>query len=186
MKKDDDGITFKDADIDFLLKIEIVKLYTEALNNNINSEFRKCFEGLKGVFYFLGHYDFENKQMLQELTEVLTDYFEGLNVTNRGNRKDIVVQQGKQNQELKTLLDRYMSEIPKAYAQLGLWLKTYIDHADIDKKLSEENFNSDYTGLTIKKKALEKENSKRLVRLMQPKSVHQIFASREIEDAIPE
>ena len=50
----------------------------------------------------------------------------------------------------------YQSEIPKAYSELNLWLKTHVKYGDVEEKISVENFGDKNTNFKKYKSELVK------------------------------
>jgi len=172
----------KATHMDEFLKQLVVEKYKLAIDLSIKGSYGSCFRAYRALFYMIQPYEFEMKQTLTELTETITDFINSLD-GNPIDERSFIKFKNKETM-FKDLINIYMSQIPKAFVELGLWFKVVNYHNDIEKQLSEENFNSDLSTLARKKKELLKLSSDQLISLMKPTHVHDCFSKLRIENAI--
>lgn len=173
--RDLDGSSgLKLRDMDLFLKEKIVDLWDKAITLSIAGRYKECFFAYRALYHFIEPYSFGSKPFLGELTSTIGDYFKGL------GGKDVTVRQkimfNKQRVEFQVLLEQYMSELPKAFVELDLWLKTTPDYNDFEKRLSEENFGTGLSFVDSKREELCKLKAVDLVDLMSVNSIHDVHA----------
>lgn len=168
--------------MDEFLKIMVVENFKTAIGYAIQGRDIECFKAYKSLFHLIECYEFNLKDKLSEITEAITSYIHEL----RGNplNKAAMIKVAKKEMHFKDLLQLYMSEIPKSYAELGLWFKIVPHHNDIDKKISGEIFNSDFTAIKERKEVLLKLDAKTLISLMRPSHIHECYTKLRIQNVI--
>lgn len=168
--------------MDEFLKEVVVEKLKYAIDFSIRGDHGSCFRAYRSLFYLIQPYKFEMKVMLQELTDLLTNHMNSL----EGKPIDSKTRIDFRNKSImfKEIIHIYMAEIPRAYVELGLWFKVVNNYNDIEKQLSEENFNSDLSTLQNKKKELLKLTSLELINVMKPTNIHDCHAKLRILNAI--
>ena len=169
--------------MDELLKQLAVETYKQAIEFSIRADYGSCFRAFREMFYMIGGYEFELKEVLTELTEIMTEYIRSLEGRPVDSRQEIDFRNRKH--EFKELLNLYQTQIPIAYSNLGLWFKVIKYHQDWDKQISKENFNTEMSQLEIKRKELLKLDVKKIIELMRPQAIHNCYAKLIYENAIP-
>jgi len=161
-------------DMDEYLKIKLVDLWFEAIALSIVGDYKKVFRAYKMLFKMIEPYSFSDKVFLQEVTALLEEYIGSLGARPVNTSESFLINNSKQ--EFKALLDRYTSILPKAFVDLNLWFKAIPSSNDIDLKMSDENFNSDLTFISQKRKALLKLDSDKLLELFSVNAIHDAHA----------
>jgi len=179
-KIDDSSIKFKNADIDFMVKEKMMLNFETATNHLIRQGYREGFEALKVNFYFINPYDFDNKPVIVEMIDALTNYFDSLSNTAPPKRMDEVLFKNNVRYQLKKLMDMLFSELALAYARLGIWLTNIKVNNDMDIRISEEVFNDEFTGFDNKKKELLKFKTEELLEFFSMNAIHDGWASMKI------
>jgi len=177
-----EDVEFKPTHMDDFLKQLAVEKWRDAIDLHISGNLKECFKAYKSLFHLIEPYEFETQQYLKELTDCVTQYLLILGDKPLNVRE--VIQFRKNGNDFRELLNIYMSELPKAYKELGLWFKVVAFHGDLDKQLSLENFGDELTTVDWKRKELLKLEVEQLVDLMKPNHIHQIYAKMRVEDAL--
>jgi len=174
-KDDDDGGTgSKLKDMDEFLKIKIVDLWDRAINFSISSQYVECFKAYKGLYHFIEPYNFTSKPYLIELIDLLQNYIRGMGDKPVNVRDTLIFNQKKFM--FRDLLDIFMSELPKAFVELDLWLKSVPDYNDFDSKFSSETFGDETSFLNLKREGLKKLKTVVIVDLMSINAVSDVYA----------
>lgn len=169
---------------DFLLKQQVVEVFKGGVDHLVRGDLKGAFESFKSLLLFINSYDYSSRDELQELSKVLGEYFDSLSAPNSFRRRDQITLHNKQKVELRELLDVFVSEIPKAFAELGLWFSTVMKVDDFDLVLSNENFNSDFSGLKGKRDELRVLSKDDLLSLLSANMVHDVYARWRMKDAL--
>jgi len=179
-----DDIELKPTHMDDYLKQVVVDNFKNAINFVIQGQDIYAFKSYKMMFHIIEPYDFQMKSQLQQITEIINQYIKKLGNKPVDRRGLLILNNTKLT--FKELVQIYSSQIPKAYAELGLWFKIITKHNDVDRQLSEQNFNSEISLLDRKKKELIKLNltTKQLFDLMKANAIHDIYARWRIQNAI--
>jgi hypothetical protein len=173
----DDGVKIKSSfSTEELLRQKIIDSVFKAVEYGSEGKLRYAFETFKTVRAFIVSYEYSNKAYLDELEEILSEYFENLKNPASYTRKDLIKMRDQQQYELNKLLDDYKNNVFRAFTELDLWLKVVVKRNDFDKVLSDENFNSDYTGIDKKKKELATLNSDYLLNLLTVNQIHDAYS----------
>ncbi len=178
---DNNNTELKATPMDELLKLMVVENFKLAIQYSIQGNDEACFKAYKSLFHLIEPYDFNLKTKLTELTDLISEFIKSLN-GKPINSQDLVNYR-QRSIEFRDLLQIYMSEIPKAYAELGLWFKVFPLGNDFEKQAGFENFNSEMTMLDDKKKVLIDLDIKKLVSMMRPNHIHECYARWRIENA---
>ena len=141
-------------DMDDYLKQLIVRHWDIAIQSTVEGNIRKAFLSYKGLFSIVEPYDFGSKEFLKELTNVIQEHLVGLEGKPMTELDKIVFY--KRDTTVRELLSIYQSEIPKAYSELNLWLKTHVKYGDVEEKISVENFGDKNTNFKKYKSELVK------------------------------
>jgi len=144
----------KPTHMDEFLKIMVVDKFKIAIDLAIAGRDEETFRAYKALFHLIEPYEFEHKETLVELTNIISEYIK--NLKGRPVNKRSVIEFNNQRMEFRDLVQVYMSEIPRAYAELGLWFRVVPFHHDLDRMVSDENFNSNLSKLEEKRKVLLK------------------------------
>jgi aromatic ring hydroxylase len=172
----------KATHMDDYLKEMVVDKYKKAIDFSISGHLEECFKAYMALFYLIEPYDFTQKQLLTETSESLNEYIHEL----RGrplNKADLVKINNK-TLAFKDLLNLYMSLIPKAYAELGLWFKVITVSNDWQLRAADENFSSEYSSLPKKKEELKDLTSEQLLDLARPNAVHEMYSKWRVQNAL--
>jgi len=172
----------KATHMDDYLKEMVVDKYKKAIDLTINGNYEECFRAYMSLYYLIEPYNFTLKEKLATLTENLNEYLNQLK--GQPLNKHEVIQINQKALSFKQLLQIYISAIPKAYAELGLWFKIVPTSNDWQMRLAEENFNSDYSSVQKKKDELSKLPVELVVKLMRPNAVHETYAKWRLENAV--
>ena len=163
------------ADMDDYLKQLIVQHWDMAIKSRIEGDLRKSFLSYKALLHVIEPYEFTTKDSLLELTQAIQNFFDSLGGKPMTSRA--IIQMGNEERTVRDLVDIYQSEIPKAYKELNLWLKSILKFPDIDNQFSFETFNSEISTLQGKKKELLKDlTMDQLLDYMSRQSVHDVHA----------
>lgn len=166
--------SLKLRDMDVFLKDKIVELWEKAITFYIDGDAHKSFKAYKSLFYFVESYNFPNKGYLVELVSTIQDYIDALGEKPLTMSSVVVVNQ--RRRVFKELIDEFMREIPRAYKDLGLWLKSVPDYNDFELKFSEESFGDELSLVQDKKKELSKLKSSELLELFSFNAIHDAYA----------
>ena len=161
-------------DMDEYLKVKLVDLWFDAINLSVVGDYKKTFKAYKMMFKMVEPYDFTDKLLLQELTEILQEYLNSLG--GRPVSSSEAIQFNNRKEEFSSLLDKYTSFLPKAFVDLNLWFKAIPKANDFDLKFSSESFGSDLTLIDKKKKALSKLGVSELLELFSVNALHDAHA----------
>lgn len=173
--QEDKSVSTRLGDIDDKIKELIVKHWDYAIQYSIEGELRKAFASYKALFHIIEPFDFSSKENLKELTNSLQDFFDALKSKPVTTAHE--VQLGKISLTVSELLDLYQTELPKAYKELNLWLRSVMKHPDIDSQFSFETFQSDLSTLENKKKELLKNlDLKQAFEYMSRQAIHDMHA----------
>jgi len=161
-------------DMDDYLKLKLVDLWFEAISLSIAGDYKKTFLAYKMLFKMIEPYNFEYKQSLRDITQLLQEYINSLGGRPVNSSELLILNNSKE--EFKTLLDKYTSSLPKAFVDLNLWFKSIPVANDIDLKLSDENFSSELSFIGKKKQVLSKLPIKDLLALFSINAIHDAHA----------
>lgn len=175
-------VPYKGIPMDMLLKELAIDKWRDAIDYAIHGKYKECFYSYRALFYLIEPYDFPLKATLSELNDVIDAYLESLQGKPADSKAMITF--SKTTREFKQLLQIYMSQLPKAYAELGVWFKVNAHHKDFDLLVSDENFSSELTLLENKRKELGKLEKSKILDLMRPKAIHDVYAAWRIENAV--
>jgi len=163
------------TDMDEKIKSHIIDLWNTSTQAYILGDKRSCFYGFRMIFNYINCENFSNKEYLQELTNILVQFFSTYD--KKLNTERDKVQFLNKESSIKELLDEYLIEIPKALKELNLWLKTIIKYPDSDSTLSMENFGSEKSTLNEKIKEMEENlKIKEIFKLISYEEIHNIYA----------
>jgi len=168
--------------IDLFLKEKLVDLWFKAVNYSIVGDYRSCFGAYKSMFLMIKGYNFSSKIILEQLTDVISDYMDGFNGKPLSSK--VMLEFNKRSVQFKELLDVYMSELPRAFIELDLWFKTIPSNNDLDLRLSDENFNSDVSLINNKRNELKKLSPDKIVSLMSANIVNDIYSRLRYENVL--
>lgn len=174
-EQSEEKIGSKLRDMDLFLKEKIVDLWDKAINYNIDGQAGKCFRAYKSLYHFIKPYKFSAKEYLTELTNTIEAHIKSLKGAPINAKQQIEFNE--RNFQFQELLDEYMSELPKAFVELDLWLKTVPDYQDFELRASKENFGSESTLVESKRSELSKLPSKKLTELMSYNAVHDLYSA---------
>jgi len=163
----------KATNMDEGLKTEALDLLREALHFSISGDVIRCYRSYYGMFSLINHYDFEGKEEVIEITEIIDNYIKTLGGKPFNKAHQVKIRQNQY--EMRELVQKYSIMIPAAYSELGLWFKTINYHHDTDKHISNIFFNDDLTTITKRKKELLKLSTKELISFMRPSNIHLTF-----------
>jgi len=171
---DNDNAGLKLRDMDLFLKEKIVNLWDNAISFAIGGDYKRCFFAYKALFHFIEPYNFSSKAYLGELVATIGDYVKSLGSNSLNVRQQILF--NKRKVEFQILLEQFMSELPKAFVELDLWLKTSPDYNDFELRLSQENFGDDLSFIDFKRKELSKLSGCEVVALLSINAIHDAHA----------
>jgi hypothetical protein len=180
----DDNAENKPTHMDEHLKILVVQKWENAIDYSIHEKYAECFHAYHALYLLIDPYDFPLKQEMRKIADTLSEYLRDLEGQPVNKRQILEINDVKH--EFRDLLDTFKALVPRAYHSLGLWFRTAVHYEDLDKKLSMELFDSDFTGVGNKKKELSELSTKKLLSLMTPNAIHDAYAALRIEQAYGE
>lgn len=179
----DKELKFKEMTVNEGLQLQIINLLDTGQNHSIQNNLKKSFESFKQLLLMIDGYNYDGKEALKDLNEILTDYFDDLE-SGTGNRKDVIILKNKKKMEVRIVLERYQSEIIKRYCGLGLWFSVKVISDDIDIGFSDQFFNDEFSALKIKKEILKKLKGDELISYMRPNTIHEAYSSYLINKSL--
>ena len=180
---DKQEVTFKNQDMDFLMKQNVANWFSKCFDKSAEGDFRGFFESVKRIKGLVVSYDFSSKGELDELENVLNEYFDSLK-GGTPSRRDKILLRNKMERDLYKLLDMYYIEVVKAYSELGLWFLTRKEVSDFDLLLSDENFKDEVSSTKRKREFLKRLSSEELVGLASANAVHDMFSKFKVSEAL--
>ena len=174
------GLKFRNNDTDFMVKEKMMNNFEIATTFLVKGSYKPAFEALKINFHFINPYSFDNKLNIKELMEALTNFFDNLESTREPKRMDDVKLRQDSVMKLKDAMDAFFSELASAYAKLGIWLKTVDIVNDVDVRLSEENFNDNFSSYNKKLEQLLKLDKNVLLSLFTINNIHEAWANMKL------
>lgn len=165
---------FKLKDIDEGLNQEIINQYKIGFEAYIRGDYRTTFKCYKYIFMSVSCYEYKNKDKVNELNNILEDYFNTLGSKANNQHEELII--GQKAFELKALIDIYITTLVETLNSIGKWLKVYFIDDNIDNMISKDFFNTSVDLLDDKKKELEFLESKELLKLLNPKHINEIHA----------
>jgi len=165
-------------DIHELQSFNIANFWNTSIEASASQRIYVAFHNLNGIFKTIEPYPFNNKAEIVELLEALNKHIRNLKSPELLTEKAVIEYQNSQL-SVEVLLDKFQSEISKACAELGIWLRTHIRYNDPDKVLSDQNFGSANTFVQGKMREIEKLDVKVLVSMLTPGAVADVFAKIE-------
>lgn len=168
--------------MDELLKAMVVDKWGLAIDYAISGRLLEAFMAYRALFYLIEPYDFEMKATLSELNDILAEYVEQLQGRPLDSHATVLFQNRKR--QFRDLLTLYMSHLPKAYAELGVWFKVSTHFADPDKLISFEMYGDEMTQIKDRREQLLKLKTAELVNMMKPSHIHDLYARWRVENAV--
>lgn len=165
-------------DIHELQSFNIANFWNTSIEAAAGQRIYQAFHNLNGIFKTIEPYPFNNKAEIVEVLDVLNTHIRKLKSPDLLTEKDAIEYQNSQL-SVEVLLDKFQSEISRACAELGIWLRTHIRYNDPDKVLSDQNFGSTSSFVQEKMKVLQKFSSQDIVNMMSPGAVADVFAKIE-------
>lgn len=169
--------------MDDLLKELVARTYGGAIEHYLKGEYQQCFKCYQSLLSMILPFEFERKQELIELSEIIGEYMKGLQ--NKPLNLASQIQYKNTTIAFRQLVQTFMTQIPQAYAELGMWFKV-IHHYNDMSKMNGERFFNDSTISTVenKKKELGKLDKKKILEIMTPNAVHDCYAKMVMENAV--
>lgn len=127
-------------------------------------------------------HELENKELIEEMSEVLDQYF--LNLSGRPTNEKEQLMVGKMRIEVKQLVKEYINEVRTACHHLGLWLKIFRKNIDLDLQFSRETFGTDIQLLNEKKQDLATIDTQEFINLLDVNQIHRIHSRYLIKRAL--
>ena len=168
--------------MDEMLKQLAATYFNYAFQASIAGRYRDAFESWKMLFFLIKSHDFTLKKQLDDLTDIMTKFLESMGQTPVDSESKVRL--AKDNKRFVDLLDTYMTMVMQAYRDLGLWFKTVSVKNDVDHQFSNEFFDSDLKSLQKKKDRLKKYETRKLVNVMSPNTVHEVEAKLSVNEAL--
>ena len=172
---------YKATNMDDRLKELAAEKFKEAIEFAVQGHDIECFRCYKALFHMIEPYEFDSKHELLDITEVITNYVKSL--AGKPINKMMQINVKNTQYTIRDLLQVYMSKIPAAFSELGLWFRIIQYHHDTDKYVSKQFFNDEMSLLGKKKTELLKVPTKELLEYMRPQHIHQTYARYRIENA---
>src|SRR6056297_417181 len=159
-------------DMDDLLKQEIVKIWSLAIEYHINEEYIKCYRAYRSIFFSIIGYNFKNKDKIKDITEVLEQYSSEITNTNKTSKLSDLIKFQNSEFELRNILYEYMTLIQNSLVDLKLWFRVYSTFEDFDEQISSEIFNTKKSTINSKKNELRKLSTDEIMKYMTKRQIH--------------
>lgn len=159
----------------------ITNLWISSVNMLTIGNYRKAFNDLQALYYAISPYKFEYKEVLENKTVELQEYFNALAGINDKTEKGRI-EQNKLLSNIPILLKDYLALITHSLAKLGKWLRIYENVPDFDIKFSKESFGTENSFLEDKKKELAKLPINELFELFSIASIHNAYARMMVKN----
>ena len=181
-----DTVEVKATNMDEHLKELAAETWKLAITFNIQGDYEKCFECYKSLFHIIECYEFSLKKNISEIVDCLSEFIINLKQLKSSMRvtKATQVDYHEIKHSFIQLLGKLMSDLPKAYNEMGLWLKSIELSNDPDKVFSNKHFNTDHSNLNKNKKALLKLTAAEIVEDMTPAAIYNVCLKKEYDHAV--
>lgn len=170
LKDINEGISFTIVNNDRLIDEYFTSKQYEAAFNRAYMNYTK-----------ISMYDPTNKELLEELSNILEEYFSSL--SGRPTNQQELIMLGERKMQLKELIKRYIVEVRIALKSVSLWLKVYKVNDDRDEQFSRESFGTEVKLLPDKILELKLLSSEELLGLMSPNMVSFVHSRALIKEA---
>lgn len=175
-------IEFKATNMDDRLKMLVTTIYENGIREYTEGNHVKAIKNFISLYYMIKSYDFQLKEELQSIIDVLLDHLNSIGHKPLDMREQIQIQQKKI--EIKELINILMERVPMAYSELGLWFRIIEHRKDFDRSFSNLTYGDDLTNLENKKKDLLKLDKEKIIELMIPSVIHKCWGILQIENAV--